>query len=110
MDDKYYFRVRTDIGKILLTSREFVHADRCMNEIYAIQQYSDVKIVQHHNENNGNQYTLIDASGRMVGESPFYTYLPEMKNDMELMRAFVRKAQVIDNATLIRFFRPVRIK
>jgi len=110
VDDKYYFRVRTDNGKILLTSREFVHADKCMNEVYGIQQYSDFEMVKHHDAINGNQYTLVDPSGRMVGESPFYTYLHEMKNDMDLMRKFVRKAEVIDNSALIRFFRPVRIK
>ena len=110
MDDKYYFRIRTDDGRILFTSREFAHLEKCMVEIYGIQQYSDFQMAEEYKRDNGNKYTLIGTWGKIVGESPYYTYLYEMRRDIELMKKLLRKAEVIDNSTLIRFFRPIRIK
>jgi hypothetical protein len=110
LDGKYYFRIRIDGGRILLTSREFMRIEKCMNEIYGIQQYSTFEMVQDYNRDNGHRYTLIGAWGKMVGESTFYTYLYDMKYDMDLLKKLLCKAEVIDNSALIRFFRPVRIK
>jgi uncharacterized protein YegP (UPF0339 family) len=110
VDNKYYFRIRTDDGRILLTSREFVHIEKCMNEIYGIQQYSDFETVEQNDRYNGHRYTLIGAWGRMVGESPFYNYSYEMKKDIDLVKKLLHKAEVIDNSASIRFFRPVKIK
>ena len=84
--------------------------EKCMNEIYGIQQYSDFEIVEENDRYNGHKYTLIGAWGGMVGESPFYTYSHEMRRDIDLVRKLLRKADVIDNSALVRFFRPVRIK
>ena len=109
VDDKYYFRIRIDGSRILLTSREFVRIEKCMKEIYGIQQYDDFVIVEEYDRNNGHRYTLINTWQKELGESPYYTYLHEMKRDVELMRKLLRKAEVIDNSSLVRFFRPVRI-
>jgi hypothetical protein len=109
VDDKYYFRVRTDAGRILLTSREFMHIEKCMNEIYRIQQYCDFEMAVEHGAHNGNKYTLIGRLGKTVGESPYYAYSYEMRRDMDLMRSFLQRAEVIDNSALVRFFRAVRI-
>jgi len=110
VDDKYYFRVRIDNGRLLLTSREYQHYDKCMNEIYGIQQYNTFEMVEEFDKYNGHKYTLIGSWGRMVGESPFYAYQYEMKNDMALLKKFIVKADILDNSTTVRFFRPVRIK
>lgn len=110
VDDKYYFRIRIDDRRILLTSREFMCVEKCLNEIYGLQQYSDFEMVEEYSLNNGHKYTLIGAWGRMVGESPYYDYSHEMKKDMHLLRMYIRRADVIDNSALVRFFRPVRIK
>lgn len=110
VDDKFYFRVRIDGGRILLTSVEYMHAEKCMNKIYSLQQYNDFEIVEESDMDNGHRYTLIDSWGRISGVSPFYHYLYEMKNDIALLKNHVGKAPVIDNSTLVRFFRPVRIK
>lgn len=110
VDDKYYFRIRIEDGRILLTSREFVHIEKCMNEIYGLQQYFDFQVIEDHEKNNGHKYTLIGAWGRIVGDSPYYTYTFEMKKDIALLRNSLPKADVIDNSALIRFFRQVRIK
>ena len=110
VDDKYYFRIRIEDGRILLTSREFAYVEKCMNEIYGIQQYSDFEMIEEHDRDNGHRYTLIGAWGKMIGESPYYTYSFDMKNDMQLLRKLLRKAEVIDKSATIRFFRPVRIK
>ena len=109
-DDKYYFRVKLDDGRILLTSRDFVCVEKCMNEIYRLQQYSTFVTNEEYDRNNGHKYTLIGAWGKMVGASPFYNYSYEMKKDIHLLRMQLRQAEVIDNSALIRFFRPVRIK
>jgi uncharacterized protein YegP (UPF0339 family) len=110
VDDKYYFRVRIDNGRILLTSREYLHIEKCMNEIYGLQQYKDFEMIEEYHRDNGHRYTLLGSWGRMVGESAYYNYLYEMKNDMELLKKWIAKAAVIDRSSLVRFFRPVRIK
>lgn len=110
VDDKYYFRVRIDNGRILLTSREYPDIEKCMNEIYRAQQYRDFQMIEDYDRDNGHKYTLIGTWGNMVGESPYYTYLYDMKNDMALLKKMIGKAAVIDNSALIRFFRPARIK
>jgi hypothetical protein len=110
VDDKYYFRVRNNDGRLLLTSRDYQHIEKCMNEVYHIQQYRDFAVAEEFNRDNGHQYTITGKEGRMVGESPFYTYLYDMKRDMELLKKSINKAQVIDTSALVRFFRPVRIK
>jgi uncharacterized protein YegP (UPF0339 family) len=110
VDDKYYFRVRIDNGRVLFTSREYVHIEKCMNEIYGVQQYRDFEMIEEYDCDNGHKYTLIGTWGRMVGESPYYTYLYEMRNDMALLKKMIGKTAVVDSSALIRFFRPVRIK
>ena len=110
VDDKFYFRICIEGGPILLTSREYVHIERCMNEIYGIQQYPDFVLAEEFIKDKGHQYTLIGSWGRMVGVSPFYTYLYEMRDDMIMLKKLIGKAAVIDNSSMIRYFRPVRIK
>jgi hypothetical protein len=80
-----------------------------MNEIYAIQQYSNFEMVQDYNRDNGHRYTLSNIAGRTIGESPYYPYSYEMKRDMHLLKNLLRKADVLDNSSLVRFFRRVRI-
>ena len=110
VDDKFYFRLRLEGGRILLTSREYVCIEKCMNEIYGIQQYPDFEFVEEFVHGYGYQYTLIGSWGRMVAISPFYTYLTQMRNDMNGVKKLVGKATVIDKTPLVRFFRPVRIQ
>ena len=110
IDEKYYFRIRNVNGRILLTSREYVHLGKCMNEIYGIQHYMDFELHEEFVRDNGYRYTLIGSWGRMVGESQFYTYSYEMHNDMSMLKQMIRRASVIDNSSTVRFFRPVRIK
>lgn len=110
IDDKYYFRIRTEDGRILLTSKDFVCVEKCMNEIYGLQQYSTFVTSEEYDNNNGHKYTLTGAWGKMVGESPFYSYSYEMKKDIHLLKMRLREAEVIDNSALVRFFRPIRIK
>jgi uncharacterized protein YegP (UPF0339 family) len=110
VDEKYYFRVRIDNGRILLTSREYRHIESCLNAIYEIQQYSDCECVEERATDNGHQYTLTGAWGKMIGESPVYQRAHEMKKDMDIVKKMIGRAEVIDNSALIRFFRPIRIK
>jgi uncharacterized protein YegP (UPF0339 family) len=110
IDEKYYFRIRNVNGRILLTSREYVHLGKCMNEIYGIQHYMDFELHEEFVRDNGYRYTLIGSWGRMVGESQFYTYSYEMHNDMSMLKQMIRRASIIDNCSTVRFFRPVRIK
>jgi uncharacterized protein YegP (UPF0339 family) len=110
VDEKYYFRVKTSDGNIMLTSRDYVQFEKCINEIYRLQQYRDFKLLEEFERDNGHKYTLTSASGRTVAESPFYTYLYGMKNDMEMLKKMIGKAQLVDNSSLVRFFRPARIK
>ena len=110
VDDKYYFRVRMDDGKILLTSRDYRHIERCMNTIYEIQQYNDSEWVKEYDATNGHHYTLTGPWGKTIAESPFYRNVSEMKQDMDMVKQLIGKAEVIDNSALVRFFRPVRIK
>lgn len=86
-----------------------MHIEKCMNVIYGIQQYNDFVMIEEYSRDNGHKYTLTGAWQKVVGESSYYTYSYEMRRDMELMRKLLRKAEVIDNSSLVRFFRAVRI-
>jgi uncharacterized protein YegP (UPF0339 family) len=110
VDDKYYFRVRTEEGRILLTSKDYQHIEKCMNDVYSIQQYADFALAEEFSRDNGHHYTIVTKGGRMAGYSPFYIYLYEMKRDMQLLKRSIGKAEVIDTSALVRFFRPVKIK
>jgi uncharacterized protein YegP (UPF0339 family) len=110
VDDKYYFRVRTKDGRLLLTSRDYQHIEKCMNEVYGIQHYRDFAVAEEFCRDNGHQYTITGKRERMVGNSPFYIYQYDMKRDIELLKKSIGKAEVIDTSALVRFFRPVRIK
>lgn len=110
VDDKFYFRIRIEGGRILLTSREYVQLEKCINEIYGIQQYPEFALVKEFVKGYGYQYMLIGSWGRMVATSPFYTYSFEMQMDMNILKKSIDKAVVVDKSSAIRFFRPVRIK
>ena len=110
VDDKFYFRIRIEGGRVLLTSREYNQLEKCINEIYGIQQYTEFALVEEFVKGTGYQYTLIGSWGRMVASSPFYTYSYEMQVDMTILKKCIGNATVIDKSSTIRFFRPVRIK
>ena len=110
IDAKFYFRIRNESGRILLTSREYFHFERCMNEIYGIQRYQDFELHEELDKDNGYQYTLIGAWGRMVGKSQFYTYSYEMQNDISILKKKILTACVTDKSSMVRFFRHVKIK
>lgn len=110
VEDKLYFRVLIDGGRVLLTSRDYVHIEKCMNEIYTLQQYEGYVITEDFSENHGYQYTIMTREGRLIGTGLYYATRQSMRNDIHLLKLHIAKAEVIDTSPLIRFFRPVRIK
>ena len=108
VEEKLYFRVRNESGRILLTSREYTHLEKCINEIYAIQTYPNFEF-EKDKTNNGYHYTIIASWGRAVGVSPEYHHRTDMERDMQLLKAGIGRAEVVDHSSVIRFFRPVRI-
>ena len=110
VEDKLYFRILIEGGRILLTSREYVHTEKCMNDIYTIQQYHDFVITEDFVSTYGYQYTLLTEEGRLIGTSQNYMTMHSMRSDVNIIRKHIAKAEVIDTSPLIRFFRPVRIK
>ena len=110
IDDKYYFRVRTAGERVLLTSREYISLEKCMNEVYGIQQYTNFALEEEYDRTYGHRYTLIGSWGRMVAISPNYIHLYGMRDDMAMVRNNVSRATVTDHSALVRFFRRVRIK
>ena len=110
IDDKYYFRVRTAGERVLLTSREYASLEKCMNEVYGIQQYTNFAMEEEYDRTYGHRYTLIGSWGRMVATSPYYIHLYAMRDDMTTVKTHVGRATVSDHSALVRFFRRVRIK
>jgi hypothetical protein len=108
VEEKLYFRVRNESGRILLTSREYSHFDKCINEIYAIQTYPNFEF-EKVKINNGHQYTILGSWGRAVGVSPEYHLSTDMERDIQVLKAGIGRAEVVDHSSAIRFFRPVRI-
>ena len=110
VEDKLYFRVLTEGGRVLLTSKEYVHTKKCMHDIYAIQQYHDFVITEDLMNTHGYQYTLSNVEGRVLGTSQYYMTMHAMRSDINTINEHLVRAEVIDTSPLIRFFRPVRIK
>jgi hypothetical protein len=110
VEDKLYFRVLTEGGRILFTSRDYGHIEKCMNEIYAIQTYKYFVITEDFVKNHGYQYALLTEEGRVIGTSRYYSSAHGMRYDISIFTKHVGKAEVIDTSALITFFRPVRIK
>jgi len=105
VDDKLYFRVLIEGGRILFTSRDYGEIEKCMNEIYAVQQYKYFAITEDFVKNHGYQYTLLTEAGRVIGTSRYYLSEHGMRNDISIFTKYVAKAEVIDTSALIRFFR-----
>ena len=110
VEDKLYFRILIEGGRILLTSREYAHIEKCMNDIYAIQQYHNFVITEDFVNTYGYQCSLLNVEGRLIGTSQYYMTMHSMRSDINIIRKHLTKAEVIDTSPLIRFFRPVRIK
>ena len=110
VEDKLYFSVLIEDGRILLTSREYAHTEKCRNDIYTIQQYRDFVITEDFVNTYGYQFTVLTAEGRLIGTSQYYMTMFSMRSDINKIGKHIAKAEVIDTSPLIRFFRPVRIK
>lgn len=108
VDDKIYFRVRSDSGEILLTSREYSSLETCMNEIYGIQVYADYEFIKERLA-NGHRYTLNSSWGNTVGTSELYEYSTDMNPDIRLLKDHIGKASITDQSSSVRFFRKVKI-
>lgn len=108
VDEKLYFRVRDDVGLLLVTSREYSTLEKCLNELYNIQVYSSFDF-QEEKVTNGHRYALTGASGGIVGTSELYEYSADMKPHMKTLKDDLRKAEVIDQSSTVRFFRKVKI-
>jgi len=108
VDDKIYFRVRNESGTILLTSREYSTLEKCLNEIYGVQVYTNFAYIEEKNA-NGHRYTLMGVWGKPVGISELYEYSADMIPHMKMLKEFIGKASVTDLSSSVRFFRKVKI-
>lgn len=108
VDDKIYFRVRTESGTILLTSGEYSTLEKCLNEIYGVQVYTNFEYIEEKNA-NGHRYTLMGVWGKPVGSSELYEFSADMIPHMKMLKEFIGKASVTDLSSSVRFFRKVKI-
>lgn len=106
IDSEFYFRLRDEADRILVTSRHYKSMKSCINDIYWLQVYKDFEILE---KCEGNEvrylYYIIRPEGSVLAKSPVYALQRVMKEDLMVMKKGISTAAVIDLTAVVRFFR-----
>jgi uncharacterized protein YegP (UPF0339 family) len=107
IDHEYYFRLRDDLDRILLTSRHYTSMTSCINDLYWLQVYNDYEVLEKCEGSTRRYfYYIVKPEGSVLAKSPVYVLQHSMHKDLQIIEEQISTAAVIDMTAVVRFFRP----
>jgi uncharacterized protein YegP (UPF0339 family) len=95
-DDKFYFNLTAQNGKVILSSQGYKGKDGCKNGIASVKKNSSSKKHYERKDSKGGQhyFVLKAANSKVIGKSQMYTANESSENGIESIKTNAKIAKI----------------
>ena len=95
-DDKFYFNLTAENGKVILSSQGYKGKEGCKNGIASVKKNSSNKKHFERKDAKGGQYYFVlkAANSKVIGKSQMYKSNESSENGIQSIKTNARQAKV----------------